>query len=184
MKIDKFIGVLLVLFLLFVLSWFTQADFRAKNPALAELLGMTSSSIGETRSSDSSQNNQGSVPKKYAKPEIKIIGASVSFDGSYSQVVVYIGKNSPKVNLVNYILKTSNGSYSLPGLVASAGDYVLLTSNSSLDGTRVKKISPNHYEVYLSHKILSPGYETAELYSSAGALVSRYSYGLSALFQY
>jgi hypothetical protein len=182
MKIDKFIGILLVLFLLFILSWFTQPDFRAKNPALAELLGFTGSTVKKTDNYSSSAVGSGGETRNYQSVKMKIVGASVSFDGSYSQVVVFIGKNSPKVNLVGYFLKTSNGSYALPNMVVKAGDYVILTSNSSQDGAAARKISSTNYEVYLLQRILSPGNETAELYSSAGVLVSRYSFGSPALF--
>lgn len=185
MKIDKFIGILLVLFLLFILSWFTQPDFRAKNPALAELLGFTGSTVKKTNSSNPPEdnNNSAGASKNYQKVEIKIIGASVSFDESYSQIVLYVGKNSPKINLARYFLKTSNGSFALPNMLVQAGDYVVLRSSVSPDGAVAKKTSSKQYEVYLAAQILSSGNETAELYNSAGGLVSRYSYGLSALFQ-
>lgn len=182
MKVDKFIGILLILFVLFILTWITQPDFRTKNPALAELLGLTSSTVQKNNNINVSEPSGSVANSDYKKVTIKIVGASVSFDGSYSQVVVYVGKNYPKLNISNYILKTTNGSFVLPSLVVKGGDYLILTSNNSVDGSMVRRVSSNHYEINLSQRILSPGYETAELYSSAGVLVSKYSYGLSTLF--
>ncbi len=183
MKFDFLKGILLLLALVIIGSWITKPDFAVKNPGVASFLGLTSSSSGTANTQQGNKAKTTSpTNNQTGARDIKIIGASVSFDGSYNQVVLYVGKNSAKVNLANYFLKTTNGTYNLPVVTVGAGDYILLTSNTSPNGLNAKKISSNHYEIFLSQKFLSSNNETAELYSSAGVLVSRYVYGSAALF--
>lgn len=184
MKLDKFIGVLLILFLLVIASTLTNPDFEAKNPALAELLGMTSVTVNKPTNSTATAPVAVSGSKQgYGTTAIKIIGASVSFDNSYNQVILYVEKGSSRINLSKYILKTKNGAYNLPAILIGAGDYLILTSNSSPDGRAVRRVSPGHYQIYLSQRFLSLEYETVELYSSTGVLASKYSYELSTFLQ-
>lgn len=183
MNFDFLKGLLLLLCLVVVGSWLTKPDFAVNNPGVASFLGLTSSSSGTASTQPENRiNTQNQTNNQPGERDIKIIGASVSFDGSYNQVVLYVSKKSARINLANYILKTTSGSYVLPAVNVRAGEYVLLTSNISPDGSAVRKISSSHYEVFLSQKFLSSNYEIAELYSPAGVLVSKYVYGLTALF--
>ncbi len=184
MNLDFLKGLLLLLVLVIIGSWMTKPDFSTKNPGIASFLGFAGSSSGTASTQPETQikaptpaNNQDSGRA------IKIIGASVSFEGEYGRIILRVNKNSGTTNLSQYILKTSNGSYYLPALNLKAGDYVIITSGIYSGGSSTQKISSNQYEVFLSQRFLSSGYETAELYNSAGVLISKYTYGLSALFQ-
>ena len=187
MKIDFFVGILMVFVGLAIISWVAQPDFALKNPGAANFLGFTSSNV------KTADNANTETPANPSKPEVggpnvqyqnvKIVGASVSFEGTYNQVILRVNQKSKTTNLSQYILKTFSGSFNLPSVNLKAGDYVLITSGISSDGSAARRISSNQYEVFLSQKFLSSGYETAELYNSAGVLVSRYTYGLSAFFQ-
>ena len=184
MKIDFFIGILMVFVGLLIISWVAQPDFATRNPNAANFLGFTGSTVKTPDSPKVTPSDEKNVEvRKTSTPrEIKIIGASVGFENDYNQIVLYVTKGSSRFNLAGYILKTSTGTYRLPSMLVRAGDYVVLTSNFSNGGLSVRQVSPNHYEVFLGQRFLSSNYETAELYSSAGVLVSKYTYGLTTFF--